>query len=70
MKSISISRTKLDWLTGDVLSPALRAHCVRPKSLPAILSLCSQRRWGTCKDGLRQAIVSVSVNQVLVPSRP
>jgi hypothetical protein len=32
----------LDWLTGDVLSPALRAHFVRPKSLPAILSLRSQ----------------------------
>jgi len=31
-----------DWLTGDILSPALRAHCVRPKSLPAILSLRSQ----------------------------
>ncbi len=26
------------WLTGNVLLPALRAHCMRPKSLPAILS--------------------------------
>jgi len=46
------SRTKqsdsiliMDWLTGDVLSPALRAHFVRPKSLPAILSLRSQRQF-------------------------
>ena len=31
-----------DWLTGDVVSPALRAYYVRPKSLPAILSLRSQ----------------------------
>ena len=29
------------WLTGNVLSPALRAHFVRPKSLPAILSSAS-----------------------------
>ena len=26
-------------LIGDILSPTLRAHYVRPKSLPAILSL-------------------------------
>ncbi len=30
------------WLTGNILLPALRAHYVRPKSLPAILSLRSQ----------------------------
>ncbi len=34
--------TSRDWLTGDVVSPALRAHFVRPKSLPTILSLRSQ----------------------------
>ena len=31
--------TLVSWLTGNVLLPALRAHFVRPKSLPAILSL-------------------------------
>jgi len=34
--------TSRGWLTGDVLSPALRAHFVRPNSLPANLSLRSQ----------------------------
>ncbi len=27
------------WLTGNILLPALRAHYVRPNSLPANLSL-------------------------------
>ena len=39
MQSIINILVGLLRLTGDVLSPALRAHCVRPKSLPAILSL-------------------------------
>ena len=26
-------------LIGDILLPTLRAHCVRPESLPALLSL-------------------------------
>ena len=30
-------------MTGDVLSPPLRAHCARPKSLPAILSNTASR---------------------------
>jgi hypothetical protein len=34
----SVAKRSIDWLTGDVLSPALRAHCVRPNSRPANLS--------------------------------
>ena len=39
---LEIVATSRGWLTGDVVSPALRAHFVRPKSFPTILSLRSQ----------------------------
>jgi hypothetical protein len=41
----------MDWLTGNVLLPALRAHFVRPNSLPANLSFRSQRRVWIIRSG-------------------
>ncbi len=64
LKNIATLR---DWLTGDVLSPALRAHYVRPKSLPAILSLRSQRRGYSALDKEQSIYVVLARRPVTLP---
>jgi hypothetical protein len=46
-EAIQLNRRTMDWVTGNIVLPALRASFARPKSLLAILSLRSQRRRGS-----------------------